>query len=308
MPVPPSIFAVDEARLRYAQFDRSGVGFELSDYHDVGLDRDLFASGPLGGPIHDPERLRSALADLQSKLDNRLTQGSLILPDPWLRVALVDDEDLPRKGEAREEVLRWKLQRMVPYRVEELRVRASEIGLGSGVAAGRVLLGFGLEGLLRQLETVFRDRGIHLGYISSESMALISAVRDLVADVQMGAMAFVSARGYSLTFVFRGLPILHRFKALPQLAGDEPPQQLVDRDLRLTKMYLAEQFPGAQIDRLLLLAPPAIEARWLEWLTAGLGQQALAVRLENLPLAAGQRSLPLFELATLLGAARQEIR
>jgi len=308
MPVPPVVFAVDETRLRYARFESNGIGYELADYHVVDLDPDLFAAGPVGGPIHDPERFRSAVAELQQGMDGEVKEGSLILPDPWLRIALVDSEELPRQGQAREEVLKWKLQRIVPFRVEELRVRGTRAPARSRQeSTGRILLGFGLESLLRQLEGVFGDRGIHLGYIASESLTLLSAVRDVLEGVELGAVAFVSPRGYSLTFVLRGEPVLHRFKALPQITGDGPPQQLVDRDLKLTKMYLQDQFPGAEIGRLLLIGPEAIEERWLGWLGGGFGLPAHALRMANLPLNTAGREVPLYEVATLLGAARQEV-
>ncbi len=307
MPLPPAVFSVDETQLRFARFERQSFGYELADYQAVDLDPDLFAAGPVGGPIHDPERFRSAVAELQEGMEGEVQEGSLILPDPWLRIALVESEDLPRKGEAREEVLKWKLQRTVPFRVEELRVRGTMTSPRNRFGNGRVLLGFGLEGLLRQLEGVFEDRGIHLGYISSESLTLLSAVRDVLSGVELGAVAFVSTRGYSLTFVLHGEPVLHRFKALPQMAGDEPPQQLVERDLKLTKMYLGEQFPGGEIGRLLLIGPREIEERWLGWLAGGFGLAAHPLRLENLPLSTAGTEVPLCEVATLLGAARQEV-
>ncbi len=308
MPVPPVVFAVDESRLRYARFERNAMGLELAEEADFDLDPDLFATGPLGGPMHDAERFRAAVAAIQAEVSENIEEASLVLPDPWLRMALVEDDDLPRKGQAREDVLRWKLQRVVPFRVEELRIRGGATASGPGDEQNRrILLGFGLESLLRQLEGVFQSRGIHIGYVSSESLSLLSAVQDLWRDVRLGAVAFVSARGYSLTFVLRGQPVLHRFKALPQLAGDEPPEHLVDRDLKLTQIYLREQFSAAEVDRLLLVSPPAIEERWLAWLSAGFGRQALPVRIENLPLSTAGLEYPLFELATLLGAARQEI-
>ena len=308
LPVPPFVFAVDESRLRFARFEPGSAGHDLAIYNSIDLEPDLFAAGPVGGPIHDPERFRTALGELLKGIDASVDQGCLILPDPWLRIAVVESEELPRKAEDREEVLKWKLQRIVPFRVEELRVRGttSRPRFRQG-EADRVLLGFGLESLLTQLEGVFQNRGIHLGYISSESLTLLASVQHALRDVELGAVAFVTARGYSLTFVLRGEPVLHRFKALPQLAGDEPPRQLVDRDLNLTGMYLRDQFPGAQVGRLLLVAPEAIETRWLEWLSSGFGLPAHAVRREHLPLSTGPWDIPLNEVVSMLGAARQEM-
>jgi len=70
---------------------------------------------------------------------------------------------------------------------------------------------------------------------------------------------------------------------------------------------LRDQFPDAELGRLLLVGPDEIEDRWLAWLSSGFGLSAHAVRVEYLPLSMGGRDLPLFEIATLLGAARQEV-
>jgi hypothetical protein len=309
VPIPPNIFAVDERRLRYARFGRPGARFDLEEYQEVDLEHDLFAPGPLGGPLHDPERLRSVLVGVQGLIPESETEASLILPDSWLRLALVDGEELPRSDGNREKVLRWKLQRIVPFRVEELRIRGVDVD-GSAHAGGesRVLLGFALETLLRQLEGVFEGRGIHLGFVCNESLALLSGVQDALRDVAFGGVVNISASGYSLTFLLRGEPILHRFKALPQLSGDNPLAGMVEKDLQLTNLYLRELLPAATVGRILLIGPSQLEERWLEWLESAFDLPVFAVRPENVPLTLGGDETHFQDIVTMLGAARQEIQ
>jgi len=309
VPIPPNVFAVDERRLRYARFGRPGVRFDLEDYQEVDLEHDLFARGPLGGPLHDPERFRSVLVGMQGLIPETETEASLILPDSWLRLAIVDGDELPRSDSSREKVLRWKLQRTVPFRVEELRIRGVDIDSGARTGGeSRVLLGFALETLLRQLEGVFEGRGIHLGFVCNESLALLSGVQDALRDVALGAVVNISAGGYSLTFLLRGEPILHRFKALPQLSGDHPPAGMVEKDLQLTNLYLREQLPEATVGRILLIGPSQLEARWLEWLKNAFDLPVFAVRPENVPLAHAGDGAPFQDIVTMLGAARQEMQ
>lgn len=309
VPIPPSVFAVDERRLRYARFGRPGVRFDLEDYHEVELEHDLFAPGALGGPLHDPERLRAVLVGMQGLIPESETEASLILPDSWLRLAIVDGEELPRSDGNREEVLRWKLQRIVPFRVEKLRIRGIEVASGTRTGAeSRVLVGFALETLVRQLETVFGGRGIHLGFVCNESLALLSGVQDALRDVALGAVVNLSASGYSLIFVHRGEPILHRFKALPQLSGEAPPAGLVEKDLQLTNLYLRERLPEATVGRILLIGPRQLEAQWLDWLGSAFDLPVYAIRSENVPLTLTDDQTPLQDIVTMLGAARQEIQ
>ena len=294
--------------MRFGHFARTDIGFELVDYRQVELEPELFAVGPLGGPIHDPVRFRSALDELLSDLAAPVEQASLILPDSWLRMAIADGEELPRSARERDEILRWKLQRIVPFRVEELRIRGIDAANGyHGRDARRVVLGFGLETLLRQFEGVFIDRGIHIGFIANESLSLLSAVEELLRDVELSVVALISAAGYSLSFVYRGEPILHRFKALPQLAGDEPRQEIIDRDLRLTKVYLSDQIGEVSLGRVLLIGPPELEKSWHGWLGNTFELPVHTIQFENLVLDLADSNAPVHEVVTLFGAARQEI-
>lgn len=309
VPVPPHVFALDSRRLRYAHFHRNGGGVELTNYRVTDVDNDLFATGPLGGSMHDPEVLRSLLASLQDSLEEPIAEASIVLPDAWLRLAFVEAEDLPKGSTSRDEMLRWKLQRMVPFRVEELRlegVNAAEVPNNGSIR--RLLIGFALDGLLRQLEAAFAARGIHLGLVTNDSLGCLSAARDALRDVELGAVAVVSEAGYSLIFVLRGEPILQRFKALPQLAGDEPPAGLVQKDLQLTEIYLREQLTQLTLGRVLLVSPPEIEARWVDWLSESFNQPAHVLRPEHVPLALPATSPSIHELGPLFGVARMEVR
>lgn len=308
VPGPPNAFAVDGKRLRFAHFSRHETGFDLVEYRQVDLEPELFATGPLGGPLHDPVRFRSALEQLQGATQVSVDQASLVLPDSWLRMAIADSEELPKSTQSRDEVLRWKLQRIVPFRVEELRIRGVDSVNGyQGSEARRVVLGFGLETLLRQLEGVFDDFGIHVGSIANESLCLLSGVEEALRDVELSVVALVSAGGYSLSFIFRGEPILHRFKALPQMAGDEPPHQMIDRDLHLTRVYLADQIGEVTLGRVLLICPPELEKQWQDWLGNTFELPVHSVGPENLVLDLADNGVPIHELVTLFGAARQEI-
>ena len=309
MPVPPHVFALDAHHLRYGRFRVQGGELELADYRANKVDKDLFAPGPVGGPMHDPEELRMLLSALQESLPEPIVEASMVLPDAWLRLAFVEAEGLPRSTRARDEILRWKLQRMVPFRVEELRldgVEAAEIT--DNGSTPRLLIAFALEALLRQLESAFEARGIHLGLVTNESLACLSAGRDALRDVELGAIVVVSESGYSLVFVLRGKPVMQRFKALPQLAGDEPSAQLINRDLRLTEVYLREQLTQVALGRVVLVAPPSIEDRWLEWLNETFGLPAHALRAEHLGVTLPSARPAMHELGSLVGAARMEVQ
>jgi hypothetical protein len=121
----------------------------------------------------------------------------------------------------------------------------------------------------------------------------------------------VEETGYTLAFVHGSEPVLLRFKAFTGTVPEAARASLVSRDLKLTKNFLDEHFPGADLARVLLAAPEALEPIWLDRLSDGLGTPAAPLAAGHLPplqvdVALG--SQPVWrEVAPMLGAARREV-
>lgn len=266
--VPPYVFAVDEGSLRYGRFECGGDGTVMADYRAVELPPGFFHSGPLGGPLSKPEALGEKLAELLDHLDDEerkaLGRASLVIPDRWLRLVFAEITELPSSTAARDEVLRFKLRRLVPFRVEELRVRALEVApLRGQNEPRRVLLGFAIDLLLTQLERAFAAAGTELGQISNTSLSLAELLRKDGASSACSLLVCVQEEGYSLLFLADGEPLLYRYKALESGLEEEQARALVARELRLTKSFLEDQAPEARLDRVVLAAEPSQQGAWL---------------------------------------------
>lgn len=340
---PPHVFALDAARLRYGQVAVERQGLRLRAFRQLALPPDSFQHGLLGGPLRDPGAFRELVGAILDGVPGGVREASLVIPDAWLRVTYAESGDLPRGGPALDEVLRWKLRRLVPFRVDELRVGAAEVSpLPGQEEPRRLLMGFAIEQLLAQLEDAFTAHGVRLGQVSNVSLSLLDALtadtagaagtqgsaagawgagdaRGLAAArstvSQRGwfsfmALTLVEEDGYTLVLARRGEPVLHRYKATTGAAADTTPGGSVVRDLRLTRNFLDEHFPGSALETVLLLAPPAIEELWLERLHQGLGRRAVAVDGAVLPpLRSEAVSVlpPWRELAPMIGAARRMV-
>ena len=75
-------------------------------------------------------------------------------------------------------MLRFKLKRLVPFRVDELRMRASVVPAFPGQDGQRLFFTFGVEQLLRDLEAAFQSRGVRIGQIASRTLYLVSLLRE----------------------------------------------------------------------------------------------------------------------------------
>ncbi len=307
LPVPPHVFALAGERLRYCCFPRLEERSELAEYHQADLASDAFLRGPLGGPLRDAAAFTDELRRLVARVSAPVREASLVLPDAWLRVTFLEGEELPRSPVERDEVLRWKLRRLVPFRVDELRLHAVPVTpLPGQEEPCRFLLGFAIEALLAQLEGAFTAAGIQLGLVSSQSLSLIAAF-DGSLDEGLTALALVEPEAYTLVFTRGGEPVLHRHKPLQPGTSDGALAALVPRDLRLTRTFLDEHLPGPPLARCLVWAPDAAEARWCEWVGEGLGAVPVPLGAEHLPVVGMAGAASWKDLAPMLGAARREV-
>lgn len=323
MPAPPHAFSLDGHRLRYGQFVRDRHGFRLRNWRQAAVPPDSFHSGLLGGPLRDPAAFTAFVGGLihAGGAGSGIHDASLVVPDAWLRVSFSEITDVPRQAEARDEVLRWKLRRLVPFRVDELRVGAAEVEpLPVQEEPRRLLLGFGVEQLLAQLEDAFAAHHVRIGRITSASLALLSAVEIPAGSSSGGgfsAVVQVEPEGYTLIFARGGEPVLHRYK--PFTGGMPTPQDapqvgFVTRDLKLTRNFLDEHFPGSALGSILVLAPPEVEQEWMERLQEGLGAGSGTITVvpidgRTLPSLRSEDPVapPWREIAPMLGAVRQEV-
>jgi len=307
--VPPHTFLLDAERLRYGNLGHDRQGLRLRFYREQPLPADAFVSGVLGGPLRDPAGFAALVAELVAGVPGGVREGSLVLPDAWLRVVFSESGDLPRGATARDEVLRWKLKRLVPFRVDELRVSAAHVrALPGQEEPRRLLLGFAVEQLLAQVEDAFAASRVHLGQITNSSLALFAALAATVEPDAFSALAVAEAEAYTVIFARGGEPVLYRYKSFADGLPESARSGLVVRDLKLTRNFLDEHFPGTALGRVLLLAPPELEPLWLERLEGGLEAPASPLDGRHLPPLRVEAAAPSWrDLAPLLGAARLEV-
>lgn len=311
-PAPPHVFLLEPDRLAYGRCrspQKSGESFVLEAFEAVELPPELFAPGLLGGPARDEEALHNALRSLLARLPSPPARASLVLPDAWLRLAFAETTELPGDEASRTQMMRWLLKRVVPFRVDELRVRGVEVAsLADQEQPLRLLLGFALEELLAQMERLFAAEKVRLGRVVNVSQALLAALLEGAGGGVTG-LALVQDDGYTLLFAHGGEPVLHRYKASEAGLPLDARRRLVQRDLKLTRTFLEENLPQTSLDRVLLLATDEQRgAAWAEWLEESLGAPVQGLDASHLaPLGFATSARSWLDVAPVLGASRQEV-
>ncbi|MEM7587144.1 MAG: hypothetical protein AAF560_27390 [Acidobacteriota bacterium] len=301
---PPHVFSLDERQLRYGCFHRGPQGFVYEAAESVDVPEGFFTEGPLGGPLATTSELPPLIEDVCRRLPEPVKEASLVVPDTWLRLTFSEIGELPRKTQAREDMLRWKLKRLVPFRIEDLRISAEPVTpFPNQEEPARLLIGFAVERLLTQIEDAFRATGIALGRITNTTLAVAASLEHALDPDSLVGLVTLQSDAYTLSFYRQGEPVLYRYKAITEgVVGSS-----VRRDLRLTTSFLQQHFDDTPLRRLFLAAPQEEEEVWLEWLFEEFGITPEPLAFEHFDISRTQVGPTWLETAPLLGAASLEV-
>ena len=307
MPVPPVAVAVAREELAIAVFRGEGGALALRDFHSVPLPPTTFSSGALGGPVNDAGALDAAVASLLARVTGRHARISLVLPDAWARGMTVELDELPAAPDLAREILRFRLRKMVPFRVEELRLSAAPIErLADQQDALRTLVLLAAEGVCGALETAFSRHHVRVGQIVNHTLARLQALAVGGRLPGLAALATVEPEGFAVVFARDGAPLVWRQKSFTEGLADSDRARMLTAELRLTRTFLAERLAGERLTAALLAAPASVEEFWKHVLEEGLDHPVVSLDSAHLPLAV-ETSVPAAVLAPLVGAACREV-
>jgi len=294
--LPPHVFQISPSRLRYVRIGSDAGLYEVQMARDVDLSPESFHSGVMGGPLRDREIFDQRLAALLADVDGELSRASLVLPDAWLRIVPVDIVEGPVDDE---DVLRWRLRKLVPFNVDGLRVRA----VGSAQGEGTMLLGFAVEQLLAELENAFGARGIRLGFITNRSSGVAAA---LSASSDLRSVTLLAEEGYSVVVVRGEETVLTRYKSLAPYDLDDHLEALVRRDFDNTRRFLEDEL-GVALSRNLVCGPEEAAADWLALVESSLPGEAAVLGAADLRPVDRRLDVPWHVLGPMLGVAATEL-
>ena len=289
--------------MRYGAFAHADGGVEAVKLGHVGLADGTFGTGPLGGTVREASSLDHALGELLREAGQEISGASLVVPDRWLRLLFTEAEDVARRD--REEIWRWKLKTLVPFRVEDLRVRGVDVESVNDPEGGpRVLLSFAIEQLLAELEQAFDRQGVRIGQITSRSLSLMSM---LAGRAENTVVAQVEDDGYSTFFLSSSAPVLVRYRAVALEPWSLEVEQNLLRDFRIIRSFLGENYPGVVFGDGLLCGRPAVADRWSRVLEESFEVPVRLLGKEDLPLSAAPADVDWHRLAPMVAAATEEL-
>jgi hypothetical protein len=192
--------------------------------------QDTFDVGPVGLQGVHRELLDPVLAELHQQ-----TRGAkrpvIVIPSSWVRAHLLDFDHLPRRRDEMEDVVRWRLKKLLPVPPQQLRLALVTRVLTGG--ARRLLCMVALERSLADLEEAFLAFGVAPGCITSRVFAL-----SLGQGVGPRVVIQQEPGFLSTILTTDNEPALLRTKPLPELQG---PWEVISREQSLIHAYMREQ-------------------------------------------------------------------
>jgi type IV pilus assembly protein PilM len=175
--------------------------------------------------------LKSAMANIASRLRARDHDVALILPDPVIRVFVQHFDEFPRSSQEAIPMLRWKLKKSIPFEADETVVsymrqpaRAEGVDIVTALARLRIL---------REYEGLAEGAGLHPGMVLSSSLAAISLLEDSKATL----LARLSGVSLTTVIVRGGVLCGYRCTELPAHSVDITPKMLLDEIYPVAAYY-----------------------------------------------------------------------
>src|SRR5687767_703331 len=170
---PPDVVVLDREALVHARLTRGKRNPQLIGAKSYRLNADTFGGGAITPELTNESALSEALRRLRME-SGRWDRVSLLLPDSWFRINILDLPSMPARPTEAMEVVRWSLKRTLPVQPEELRL-AYEVVSRSEKSA-KVLTVSAQEKSLAAIERVFAAAGLEIVLIEPVGLNIWNAI------------------------------------------------------------------------------------------------------------------------------------
>ena len=256
--------AVAAVRIRSERSGPCLVGFGIAPLR---TGAGLTGGAPGAVPAHPVVRedLRRALGEAIASAGIKPGKVSLLIPDSAARVWLLQLPEIPRGQHAVLEMIRWKIRKSIPFRIEDAVIAWQVLSRPSGTEPAVVLVGLIPQVFVSQCEALLASVGLRVGLVDLSSFNLFNAYRHVIA--QNGAASedlgvLNATEGYFTLMFFRGGELIFfRCKAHAEGESGAPEERArtFRREVATSLSYYTEKLRGVSLGRTLArVADPAL--------------------------------------------------
>jgi len=211
-----------------------------------------FEVGPVGLNAVDTAKLTPLLQSAQERIGG-CRRPSVVVPNSWVRIHLLDLDEAPGRAAELEEVVRWRLKKLLPIRPAELRIDAQSEKTPEG--GWKVLSVSGVSRAWEDLESAFGAAGLQPMLVTPSLFSLGEGISRNPGDT---LLVQVEPRMMAMAARVHGRLVLVHTRLLPEADNAWP---VLMRELRTTRLFLAERLG---IEGPVRLVPSATDPRAAE--------------------------------------------
>jgi type IV pilus assembly protein PilM len=228
---PPDVVILDTDALVHARLGRGKTNPRLLQAKAYRLAAGTFTPALVTPSLDSEPQLAETLRRLRNET-GKWDKVSLLLPDSWFRMNIVELPTLPEKEADAMEVVRWSLKRTLPIAPELLRV--SFTVLSRGAEGARVLVLSAMEATLAAIEKTFAAAGIEVVLIEPLGLNIWNAITVREGETTADRLFLYVRETDFTTAVFRGSqPLFIRSR---NLSGERS----VEQEIRLSAGFLRD--------------------------------------------------------------------
>lgn len=228
---PPDVIVLDSEALMHARLARGRKAPQIVQAKSYRLAADTFVPAPVTPQLSNEASLAETLRRLRAET-GRWDRASLLLPDSWFRINILDLPNFPESSKEGEEVVRWSLKRTMPIDSTLLRLRHEVLARSGGQT--KVLAIGAMDETLAAIERVFEAAGIAVLLIEPIGLNIWNAIALREPNTSRDRIFFYIREGEFTTAAFRGSqPLFIRSRNLNS-------DRTVEQEIKLSASYIRD--------------------------------------------------------------------
>lgn len=228
---PPDVLVLDTDGVIHARLGRGRTNPRITQAKAYRLAAGTFTPAPVTPQLANEAALLETLRRLRNET-GKWSEVSILLPDSWFRINIIDLPSLPAKDAEAAEIVRWSLKRTLPIPPDQLRV-AFHVLSRKGEGA-KVLVLSALEATLSALEKAAAAVGLEVVLIEPLGLNIWNAIAVREPDTNADRLFLYVRDTDFTTAVFRGAqPLFIRSR---NLSGERS----IEQEIRLSANYLRD--------------------------------------------------------------------
>lgn len=198
---PTDIAVFGAGSVIHARFERGKKSPRILGAKTYSLPEETFRPGLVTPLVENREAVANCIRRMKLE-SGRVDRLSILLPDSWFRMNLLDMPSLPDSRKEADEVVRWQLKRTMPIRAEEFRIAYQTVGRTNGQVQVLILAAF--EKALASIERVFEEQQTEVVLIEPVGLNVWNAIvsREAVTNEER-VFLYLRDRDFTMA-VFRG--------------------------------------------------------------------------------------------------------